>query len=46
MQEIRARLAPQGVEVVTGTPQELAKLIRDDHARWGKIIAQAGIKGD
>lgn len=45
-QEMRARLAPQGVEVVTGTPQELAKLIRDDHARWGKIIAQAGIKGD
>jgi len=45
-QEIRARLAPQGIEVVTGTPQALAKLIRDEHARWGKIIAQAGIKGD
>ena len=45
-QEMRARLAPQGVEVVTGTPQALAKLIHDDHARWGKIIAQAGIKGD
>ena len=45
-QEIRARLAPQGVEVVTGTPQALAQLVRDEHARWGKIIAQAGIKGD
>jgi len=45
-QEMRARLAPQGIEVVTGTPQALAKLIRDDHARWGKLIAQAGIKGD
>ncbi len=45
-QEMKARLAPQGIEVVTGTPQALAKLIRDDHARWGKIIAQAGIKGD
>lgn len=45
-QEVRARLAPQGVEVVTGSPQALGKLIRDEHARWGKIIAQAGIKGD
>ena len=44
--EIRARLAPQGIEVVTGTPQALAQLIRDDYARWGKIIKAAGIKGD
>ena len=44
--EIKARLAPQGIEVVTGTPQALAQLIRDDYARWGKIIKAAGIKGD
>jgi tripartite-type tricarboxylate transporter receptor subunit TctC len=44
--EIRGKLAPQGVEVVTGTPQALAQLIRDDHARWGKIIKAAGIKAD
>jgi len=44
--DVRARLAPLGIEVVTGTPQALAELIRDDHARWGKIIQAAGIKGD
>jgi len=44
--EVKARLAPQGIEVVTGTPQALAQLIRDDYARWGKIIKAAGIKGD
>jgi tripartite-type tricarboxylate transporter receptor subunit TctC len=44
--EIRAKLAPQGIDVVTSSPQALAKLIRDDHARWGKIIQAAGIKGD
>ncbi len=44
--EVKTRLAPLGIEVVTGTPQALAKLIRDDHARWGKIIKAAGIKGD
>lgn len=42
----RAKLAPQGVEVVTGTPQALAELIRKDHAHWGKIIKAAGIKAD
>jgi tripartite-type tricarboxylate transporter receptor subunit TctC len=44
--EIRAKLAPQGVEVVTGAPQALAELIRRDHAHWGKIIKAAGIKAD
>ena len=44
--EIKARLAAQGVEIVTGSPQALAQLIRDDYARWGKIIKAAGIKGD
>lgn len=44
--DIKARLAPLGIEVVTGTPQALAQLIRNDYERWGKIIKAAGIKGD
>lgn len=44
--EVKARLAPQGIDVVTGTPQALAQLIREEYARWGKIIKQAGIKAD
>jgi hypothetical protein len=28
------------------SPQALARLIREDHARRGKIIEAAGIKGD
>ena len=44
--EVKARLAPQGVEVVTSSPQAMAKLVREDHARWGKIVKAAGIKGD
>ena len=44
--EVRAKLAPQGIEVVTGTPQALAKMIRADHARWGRMIQAAGIRGD
>ncbi len=44
--EVKARLATLGIEVATSTPQELAQLIRDDYARWGKIIRATGIKAD
>ena len=44
--EIKAKLGPQGIDVVTSSPQALAQLIREDYARWGKIIQAAGIKAD
>ena len=44
--EIKAKLAPQGVDIETSSPQALARLIREDYERWGKIIKAAGIKGD
>ncbi len=44
--DVKARLAPLGIEVETSSPQALAQLIRDDYARWGKIIKAAGIKAD
>ena len=44
--EVKAKLGPQGVDVVTSSPQALAQLIRADYARWGKIIKAAGIKAD
>ena len=42
----RAKLAAQGIDVQTGTPQALAQLIRDDYARWGKVIKATGIKAE
>jgi tripartite-type tricarboxylate transporter receptor subunit TctC len=44
--EVKAKLAPQGVDIVTSSPQALAQLIRADYERWGKIIKAAGIKGE
>jgi len=44
--EVKARLAPQGVDIVTSSPQAFAKVIRADYERWGKIIKAAGIKAD
>jgi tripartite-type tricarboxylate transporter receptor subunit TctC len=44
--DVKGRLAPQGVDIETTSPQALAKLIRADYERWGKIIKAAGIKAD
>jgi tripartite-type tricarboxylate transporter receptor subunit TctC len=36
--DIKARLVPQGMDLATGAPEELAKIIHDDYARWGKVM--------
>ena len=42
----KARLAAQGIELATNSPAEFARFIREDNAKWGRIIKEAGIKGD
>jgi tripartite-type tricarboxylate transporter receptor subunit TctC len=44
--DVKARFAAQGIMVDTTTPAEFARIIRDDSARWGKVIREAGIKAE
>jgi tripartite-type tricarboxylate transporter receptor subunit TctC len=44
--EVKARLVPQGMDLATGSPEDLAALIRQEHASWGKVVRDAGIKGE
>ena len=44
--DLKSKLGPQGIELVTNTPAEFARFIREDNAKWGKIIKEAGIKAD
>jgi tripartite-type tricarboxylate transporter receptor subunit TctC len=44
--DLKAKLGPQGIDLVTNSPAEFAKFIRDDNAKWGKIIKEAGIRAD
>ncbi|MBW8905002.1 MAG: tripartite tricarboxylate transporter substrate binding protein [Betaproteobacteria bacterium] len=44
--EIKAKLAPQGIEVLTNSPEDFARLIREDYAKWGKVIKEANIRGE
>jgi len=44
--QTKARLAAQGIDVQTSTPQEFARFVREDNARWGELIRAAGIKAE
>lgn len=44
--EARAWFHAQGAEVVADTPEEFAAVIRAEHARWGAIIREAGIRAE
>jgi tripartite-type tricarboxylate transporter receptor subunit TctC len=44
--ELRERLASQGADVVGGTPEEFAKIIRSDFAKWAKVVKESGAKVD
>ena len=44
--EVKAKLAPQGIELGTNSPAEFEKVIRGDYAKWGKVIKEANIHGE
>lgn len=44
--ESKERLAKQGTEVRTGTPEQFGEFIRSDMARWAKVVKESGAKFD
>jgi tripartite-type tricarboxylate transporter receptor subunit TctC len=42
--EIRAETLDLGAYTTVRGPEEFAALIKSDHARWGKLISEAGIR--
>jgi tripartite-type tricarboxylate transporter receptor subunit TctC len=44
--EMRDRLAAQGAEPLTGTPEDLRRHLAREIATWGKVVREAGIKAD
>lgn len=44
--ETKERLTGIGMQVVAGTPEQFAQLIRDDSVKFGRIIKSAGIRLD
>jgi len=44
--EVRERVAAQGFELWTSTPEEYARVIKADRERWGKLVKSSGAKID
>jgi len=44
--DMRERLQGLGADPVGNTPQEFAAFIRSEHAKWARVIKQAGVKLD
>jgi tripartite-type tricarboxylate transporter receptor subunit TctC len=44
--ELRKKLGDEGADPAGGTPQQFASLIKDDIARWGKVVKESGAKVD
>jgi len=42
--EVRERMAALGAEPAGNSPEEFARFIRDDQAKWAKLMREAGIK--
>jgi tripartite-type tricarboxylate transporter receptor subunit TctC len=42
----RDKIAAQGFNIVTSTPDELAAYIRSEHEKWGKLVKQSGARVD
>jgi len=43
-EELRAKLAAQGIRIDPGTPEELAAEFNEELAKWGKVMRDAGVK--
>jgi tripartite-type tricarboxylate transporter receptor subunit TctC len=43
---VRQRLATQGLDVVTGTPEQFGEALVREINTWGKVVKQSGAKAD
>ena len=44
--EVRAALVVQGVEAAGNSPEQYAVFLREEYAKWGRVIAEAGIRAE
>jgi tripartite-type tricarboxylate transporter receptor subunit TctC len=42
--DVKAKMKVQGLEPISDTPQQFAKLISNEIDYWGKVVPSIGIK--
>jgi len=45
-ENVRSRLAAEGVDVMKSSPAEFAMYVKNEIAKWGQVIRQAGIRAE
>ena len=43
---VRDQLLKMGFEIVPNTPEQYAAFLKQEHARWGKVVKDLGLKAD
>jgi tripartite-type tricarboxylate transporter receptor subunit TctC len=43
---VRDQLLKMGFEVLSNTPQEFSAFLKAEHARWGKVVRELGLKAE
>jgi tripartite-type tricarboxylate transporter receptor subunit TctC len=46
MSDVRERMLGLGADPAGNTPEEFARFIRDDQAKWSKLMKEAGIQAE
>jgi tripartite-type tricarboxylate transporter receptor subunit TctC len=46
MPEVKERLSGAGIDVGGGSPEDYAKFVRDELAKWGPVVKASGAKLD
>jgi tripartite-type tricarboxylate transporter receptor subunit TctC len=44
--DLKKSFEGQGIDTTGGTPERLAKVVRDDYERWSKVVKESGITAD
>lgn len=44
--DVRERLVREGAQVISSTPEEFARLIREEGRKWGEAVARTGVRGE
>jgi tripartite-type tricarboxylate transporter receptor subunit TctC len=44
--EVREKIASEGAEVLSGTPEQFADLLKQEIEKWGRVVKESGAKVD
>ena len=44
--DVKERFGASGVEPIGTTPEQFAAYMRDEFVKWGRVVRQAGVKGE